>query len=363
MATKHLLSRHRRTVAWIRAQRRRGVPLFVLAVYHLPIRLLLKLYHAVCASMNSSLPIKTVNARRFAVFHNRSCRRLEDPFYIVVLPYTLPYLIPCLKCLPESLDIVLVLNGTRGWEEEYIKENLDVLFFRLWVLPHSSMPHGHVLNILLDGNRGNFGIIDHDLFVFDESVFEDLVFKDDEFVIGAYRVENKKAQLSFPRTHFLFFNTGKIREVMERYDIGAQEYRRIPSELVEKLASLNLGKHNYLKPYLTYFDTLNLIMAMAFYDGLSARIRTVTSEKMLHIGGTSRRNYLNKAQLAYADIRFVEQFGGHLLREKYGALFPDINDLQQAADLLLASESSLRFASTIDVALERIARTIAESIS
>jgi len=69
------------------------------------------------------------------------------------------------------------------------------------------MSHGTVLNLLLRTNDSNFGIIDHDLFLFNPQIFDDLSFKKDECVIGAFKLINTRAQLSFPTTHFMFFNS------------------------------------------------------------------------------------------------------------------------------------------------------------
>ena len=76
----------------------------------------------------------------------------------------------------------MILNGTAGWEENYLRKNFNGYpSFKLITFPHSSLSHGSVLNLLLGNNDSNFGIIDHDLFMFNPQIFDELDFKEDEW--------------------------------------------------------------------------------------------------------------------------------------------------------------------------------------
>ena len=115
---------------------------------------------------------------------------------------------------------------------------------------------------------------------------------------------------------------------MRKYKIGAQKYRIIPSHLKKKLATLNLGYHNFLKGYLNYFDTLNLIMAMAFYNKFSAKIIELNHKDIYHLGATSHGP--DNLYRSYRTLKFLELSQNHLLREKYSSLFANFgstNDL------------------------------------
>jgi hypothetical protein len=81
---------------------------------------------------------------------------------------------------------------------------------------------------------------------------------------------------------------------MVKYRIGAQIYTKIPSRLKNKLATINLGYNNYLKDYLDFFDTFNMILAMAFYEKLSVKILKLNDKDLCHIGGTSKEGRSKK---------------------------------------------------------------------
>ena len=45
-------------------------------------------------------------------------------------------------------------------------------------------------------------------------MFDELSFQADECVIGAFKLENEKAGLTFPTTHFMFFNIDLLKKLM-----------------------------------------------------------------------------------------------------------------------------------------------------
>lgn len=276
--------------------------------------------------INNSLLNKLSNYPRFAQFQQQQCHLLGGHFYIIIVPDTLHLLNPCLKLIPKSVRVFLILNGAQKWEEEYIqKEYPNQPIFKLSTFPGSSLSHGTVLTLLLKQNEKNFGIIDHDLYVFNKKVFEDLDFEPNECVIGAFQIKNERAELIFPTTHFMFFNTPLIRGLMDKYHVDATVYRWIPSKIKPLLAKMNLGYHNYLKSYATVFDTFNLIQALAFYEGFSAKFVNYASE-LWHVGGAS---YIkNSAYLNYIQLKFLEIPINSKLLPEYSKLLAQKENIQ-----------------------------------
>jgi hypothetical protein len=39
---------------------------------------------------------------------------------MIVMPNTLHFLNPCLTRIPDDVNLVLILNGTKRWEEKYL---------------------------------------------------------------------------------------------------------------------------------------------------------------------------------------------------------------------------------------------------
>ena len=339
---------------WILLEKYRGKSLTRILLSSLPRKSVLKLYALIAGFVNNHFLIYLLNAKRFQEFQNFHQDKLGNHFYIIVMPNILPYLVPCLKLIPKHINLFLILNGADQWEENFLKNSYDDLpIFKLNLLPSSSLSHGRLLNLLLTHNQYNFGIIDHDLYIFNKDIFNQLHFKSDEFIIGIYKLTNTISQLIFPTTHFLFFNLIPIKNIMLKYKIGAQKYRIIPSHLKNKLAILNLGYHNFLKGYLNYFDTLNLIMAMAFYEKLSAKIFELDHFiDVYHLGGTSHGP--DNLYRTYRTLKFLEMASNYLLREEYFNHFSSFNSSKDMVKLFPDDINSRNFIHRTDQLIEKL---------
>jgi hypothetical protein len=83
-----------------------------------------------------------------------------------------------------------------------------------------------------------------------------------------------------------------------------------------------LGYHNFLKEYLFYFDTLNLIFAMMFYEKLAIKFLEISPGDLYHLGGTSsdQGTPLEK----YIGLRFLELNQHNMPERRYAALYDRI---------------------------------------
>ena len=98
-----------------------------------------------------------------------------DAFYVIVMPGTLHFLLPCLALLPRHLKVVLLGNGASTWERHIVAHRFPALpYCPLATLPATSLMHGDVITLLLQNESANFGLIDHDCYVFDPRIFESL---------------------------------------------------------------------------------------------------------------------------------------------------------------------------------------------
>jgi len=343
----------RRLQTWYRKERGKGIGLFAILVYMLPRILAVKAYRQLATVANDQIVDRFCNQKRFIEFQTTQQHKLGDHFYTIVMPNILHFLVPSLKLIPRKVDVFLILNGTANWEENYLRKNFKGYpIFKLNNFPYSSMSHGTVLNLLLRNNDSNFGIIDHDLFLFNPQIFDDLSFKKDECVIGAFKLKNTKAQLSFPTTHFMFFNIKRIHRIMTTYEIDARQYKNIPRRLENKLAELKIGHQNYLKEYLNYFDTFNLIMAMAFYEKLSARIAEMRPDDLFHVGATSCGTHSIYA--TYINIKLLELSTDSSLSSKYSNLFAPFKDSKSVIEHISGDRSGLAYIAQIDQIIDRL---------
>jgi hypothetical protein len=319
----------------------------------LPRILTTKAYRQLAAVANDRFIDQANNQKRFIEFQIAQQHKLGDHFYIIVMPNIMHFLIPCLNLIPPKVNVFLILNGTSSWEEDFLRNHFDGYpIFKLKPFPRSSLSHGSVLNLLLKNNDANFGIIDHDLFIFNPHIFDELSFKKDECVIGAFKLRNTKAQLTFPTTHFMFFNIKPIHRIMTTYEIDARQYKKTPRHLADKLSAINIGNHNYIKAYLNYFDTFNLILAMAFYEKLTARIPELSPDDLFHVGATSRGT--NSIYATYINMKLLELSENSTFRPKYANLDANFKDSRAVIEHLAGDRSALAFIARINEIVSRL---------
>ena len=311
---------YNRIIRWLHKEGEKGQSTYQTILFGLPKALSLRSYLTFATGINASPVNYNINLVNFTRFQHRHHRLLGGHFYVIVLPGTLHFLTPCLELLPKNLTVFLILNGTRKWENAYLNEKFSSRpAFKLATLPNSSLAHGRVLNLLLENNHSNFGIIDHDLYIFNNKLFDQLTLNYNQYAIGAFELTNAKSGISFPTTHFLYFNARLVKKIMHKYRIDARQYKRILPHLEEDLSKMNLGHHNYLKEYLNYFDTLNLIMAMAHHEGIAAGILESRVEDIYHIGGTSYGS--DSIYATYLNLKLLELPINSGLKEKHSNLY------------------------------------------
>jgi len=118
---------------------------------------------------------------------------------------------------------------------------------------------------------------------------------------------------------------------MTKYNVGAQQYRQAPQKLQNILNSLGLPKGSFLKPYLQYFDSLNLIMVLIRHEGGTPEICPDYLERNVHhIGGTSGRSLHDSNILSrYTDIRFMMMENSDQLLKMYSFMIGETSNIER----------------------------------
>jgi hypothetical protein len=225
-------------------------------------------------------------------------RDCVPPVFVVVMPRTLGWLDPCLKLVPEEVPLYLIGNGVPRREMSVLaKSHPTRRILALSVLPGSFVRHGTVLDLIVAATGGDFFLLDHDCYVFEPRLFRSVKWREDEFLgfvdLPGFSIINKATGMKFPRTHFLAVRRDKLLELRSRYGIGCEKARRTPRRVVDLLAGIGLGDHNFPPARMRFYDTLQLAMAVAFAEGWKARELPAEEGSIAHIGGTARqRNQL-----------------------------------------------------------------------
>jgi hypothetical protein len=330
----------RRLRTAMRPMRERGLGLFSMLLVHVPAAFLFRAWRLLAQPLNGGMIQRVFNQPRFVAFQDT----LEDSplprFYVIVMPFTLHFLLPCLALLQGRVQIVLLNNGAHRWERRVLTERFPALpLFDLWTLPLSSVSHGHVINLLLENHRGNFGIIDHDCYVFDHAIFEQLAPASDECLVSLFSEASSSVNITFPLTFFLFFNAEALRLLMHRYGVDARLYREIPVTARDAMARVGLGPATFWKRYHNFRDTLHVLLAVAQAEGLKFRFLTSDQElPAMHVGGTSIGTHHAKDLYAlYIHLRFLELLDDKLLNRRYAFLTAP---LRSSADVLAHSRQT-----------------------
>lgn len=301
--------------------RTRGYSLPAAVCLHLPRVALIHVYRRLAQPVNRSGPIGMLNRRRIRRLH-ASCALppAGGHFYVIVMPGTLHFLLPCLALLPANVQVLLLGNGAARWERRLTAHRFPAMpFCSLARMPGTSVTHGDVITLLLEANSENFGLIDHDCYVFDRRIFESLAPGPGHCLTAAFGGISAKSGLAYPETSFLFLNAPVFRTLMNRYHVDARIYRKLPVALRDTVRRLGIDGAVYIKDYANFFDTLHLLLALAIAEGHPCRfLQGFDARAIAHVGGTSWRTTETKELInCYADWRFLDLADDEELHRRY----------------------------------------------
>ena len=352
-----LKSSLRRLRTVMQPMRERGLGLVAVLLVHVPVAFMWRGWRVLAQPLNGGLIQRVFNQPRFIKFQDTLAHSALPRFYVIVMPLTLHFLLPCLALLQGHAQVVLLSNGARRWERRVLTERFpNWPMFELWTLPLSSVAHGHVISLLLTHHRDNFGIIDHDCYVFDDTIFRQLAPASDECVVSLFSETSRSVGTTFPLTFFMFFNAEALRLLMQRYAVDARLYRKTPAEAVDAMARIGLGPTTFWKDYHDFRDTLHVLLAVAMADGLKFRFLTSDEERpAMHVGGTSIGTHHTKAlQTHYIHLRFLELLNDPLLNRRYAFLSAP---LKQSTDALVnadLNDPSWQWLPAFDTLMQRL---------
>lgn len=326
-----MLGRLRANLRQLRAalvpMRQRGLSLSGSLLHQLPAALLLRAWRRVAQLLDARLLNRPLNSARFDRFQQALPANGLLRVYVIVMPHTLHFLLPCLRLLQHQMppvSLVLVANGAKAWELSMLRDRLPgVPMFRLHTLPGSSLPHGDALSLLLTHHRGDFLVVDHDAYVFDPTLLSRLSPAPQESLVAVFEQYSQAAGRHYPLTHVLALHAEPLRRLMLKHGIDARQYRRAPQRLASALASIGMGPRRYLKDYQQFHDTAHVLLGMALAEGWPWRLEAMDEDApVMHVGGTSIGSHHTKNLFAlYVHLRFLELLDdAPLIRKRYAFL-------------------------------------------
>lgn len=353
-----LRSHLRRLRAALQPMRQRGHTWAASVLWQLPAAAALRAWRRVAQALNSHLLNQPLNAARLAHFQQGLPPTPQMRAYVIVMPHTLHFLMPCLRLLQGQTPLVLVANGAKAWELAWLQQRLpDVPVFRLCTLPGSSLAHGDVVSLLLAQHRGDFLLVDHDAYVFDATLLQRLRPQGRECLVSAFAQLSRTTGRPYPLTHLLAFNAEALRQLMLRHGIDARLVHRAPQRLADLLTSVGLGPGRYLKDYQRFHDTLHLLLAVAQAEGWPWRLEGADDvpPSVMHVGGTSIGSHHTKSLFdLYIHLRFIDLLGDPLVRQRYAFLTHPLTSADQALQRRPAADPAWQNLPVVHALVQRL---------
>jgi len=317
--------------------RERGLAGYQALLWYLPSAALLRAWRALAGPLNARVLSPWLNAGRFARFQDGLPVAAGLRLYLIVMPDTLHFLLPCVGLLRGQASIVLLGNGARPWELRLLQRRFPELpQFRLHCLPWSSQPHGDVLSLLVEHHRGDFAVVDHDAYVFDPELLRKLQLGPGECMVSAFALTGQRCGFDVPLTHVLSLRAEALRTLMHVHHVDARQYRKAPRTAIAALQRIGLGERQFFKDYQRFHDTLHVLLAVALAQGWRVRFLPQDDERpVFHIGGTSIGSHHTKSLFAlYVHLRFLELVDDAEIWARYRSM---VHPLRNSADLLAKS--------------------------
>ena len=330
-----------------------GIPTYRALLCELPCLIVWRTFNRL-----SSLLYSIIDQHRLADKHtkqalNQLTKNDGTYFYIIVVPQVLHLLIPAVRLVQHHVRAIFILNGISSAERCALqKEFPEIPVLPIWTLPKSSWPHGHLLSLLLRSSKRDFGILDHDFFLFDPSAISKLTFKENEFAICVTSWRNSLTGIEFPGTHFLYLRASLLRDLMSQYKVGAHLYKKIPINVKPFLEEIGLSMDNPPKEYQSFFDSFLLLSALAMHDGFKARKLHIDTSAWTHVGGTSMGIQVTKdAVHHYVSSRFIELLADAAISREYHRMLLAAPDRAQQ----LRTALDPKIAARVDKLIDRLA--------
>jgi len=330
-------------------------PLSALAL-KLPAMIAGRAHRALARRINGAWPLRAINRRRLARFHRANPHPGGAHFCVIVMPGTLHFLLPCLRLLPPHVKVDLIANGARAWERRWLASAFpERRICTLATLPASSLAHGDVVTLLIEGTDAPFGLLDHDCYVFDAACFDAEPPQRPECMTAWFRSLSAKTGHAYPETFFLVLDAPRLRDIMRRHRVDAGIYRRIPGRLRQPLARLGLRDGVAFKDHHDYFDTLHLIVALALSEGLTIRFPASAAGGIVHLGGTSSGVPETKGLLdRYMQLRFLELANDSRLKARYRRWFRTFASADAVRARIPMTPAAFARVAAIDALVERL---------
>jgi len=176
-------------------------------------------------------------------------------------------------------------------------------------------------------------------------------------MLAVYQGWSENVARAYPLTHLLYLNAAILRDLMRRHRVDAGIYRRAPARLRALVESIGLYPGVYMKDYHDFFDTLHLLLALAYAEGGGfGMVEARDADSLFHVGGTSIGTHETK-ELAdlYIHASFIELAADARIAARYAALIAPFACAQAIRRALPDDAATLAVRDSCDALVARLA--------
>ena len=211
-------------------------------------------------------------------------------FFMVVMPGCLHIAQLAYQFVPADVRLIVVLNGTDQWEEDWAHANLSrAIIIRI----KSKYFHHTLLNLFLRDVHQPFGIVDFDCFVFCPDYFRVVEAIGPSTTCQAfYASHNPVLDLWIPETFLMVLNQPVLADLMARYHVSTDQisWSDLPTPIQQRLATLGIGVDQLPENYKPTFDTLRVLLMLGVTEGCQIEFITKRgaalhiADDLFHVG-------------------------------------------------------------------------------
>lgn len=262
----------------------------------------------------------------------------ENIIYMYFTSNLLHYVAKSSSLVPKDINLVLIMAGVTDEEESYVGKVIKRPYVRL----QNVYRDGYIWEMLFMTNHHNFGWLDIDAFIFNESIFYEMIELKDEVAVNS--VWNRKylkfgIDEYFANTFFQFHNIKCIKQVLNKYENITPivcEYEIDETidyfyshSVPDNLRGLIIEKYpEVANRTCNFYDTTYLYQIFAFIEGYKVgRVRELCvsdqyySNEAIHLGSSY---FMYRIKLRDTPNRIYFRFN---MRYSYALLIKYIDNL------------------------------------
>lgn len=221
----------------------------------------------------------------------------QNLFFMVVMKGGLHLAKLSIERFPYKNNIILICNGATKEEVAWAEKEIEV--YKVIRSKHA-VKHHQALDSIFKIWKLNFGIIDYDCFVYDQSVIDKMMSIDSKTLASSvFYTDNNLYRIKIPETFLMFFNYEVAVKVMNKYNISAKIYpiANLSEKVRLKINELGFSYNIMPEQQKKYFDTIRLLILLSYAEGYHIKcIKNNYNSKYLaayHIGSVAKPNVVS----------------------------------------------------------------------